>query len=230
MDFTNKVILITGASQGIGKLLAETLANYNGIVIGTYNKTKVKHNKIDYVKCDLSDESAIKKLINNIKKKYGQIDCLVNCAALCLDNDLYDKTKEEFMQVLEVNLVAPFLLTKYATLLMNKGVIINVSSTDGIDTYQTLSMDYASSKAGLNILTKTLANRLPNLKVCAIAPNWVDTETVLQMDSHYLQQELNRINQKELIKKEVVVIKIIEAMVNSDIVSGEIIKVVSNNE
>lgn len=230
MDFTGSIILVTGASRGIGKFLSNLLVSYGAKVIGVYNKTKIDNNDIDTFKCDISKEKDIKKLMNYIKQNYGKLDVVVNLAALCLDNDLYDKTKEEFMRVLEVNLVGTFLICKYASLLMNKGVIINVTSTDAVDTFSPLSMDYAASKAGLENLTKNLALRLPNLKICAISPNWVDTDTVLEMDPNYLESELKRVNQKELLKKEDVVIKIVEMIVSNDIVTGDIVRMVNNNE
>lgn len=230
MDFTNVVVLITGASKGIGYELASILNEYGATVIGVYNKTKIKDVLFDTFKCDISNELEIKKLMSYIKNKYGKLDVVVNGAALCLDNDLYDKSKKEFMKVLEVNLVGTFLICKYASEIMDKGVIVNISSTDAEDTYNPISMDYAASKAGLENLTKNLALRLPNLKICALAPSWVDTETVLNMDPAFLKSEMERTKQKELLKKENVVIKIIEIIVSSDIVSGDIIRMVSNNE
>lgn len=230
MDFTGRVILITGASKGIGECLADILSKYGANVIGVYNTTKIKDKRFDTYKCDISKEKDIKKLMHYIKDNYGKIDVLVNCAALSLDNDIYEKTKDEFMKVLEVNLVGTFLMCKYASLLMNNGVVINITSTNAEDTYNPISMDYDASKAGLENLTKNLALRFPNLKVCAISPNWVDTETILNMDKNYLENEMKRVGQKELISKEHVAIKIIETIVNTDIVSGDIIRVVSNNE
>ena len=184
MDFSNSVILVTGASRGIGLCLCNLLTEYGAKVIGIYNETKIKNVLFDAYKCDISSELEIKKLFKYIKNKYGTLNVLVNLAALCLDNDLYDKTKKEFMKVLEVNLVGTFLMCKEASLLMNKGVIVNMSSTDALDTFSTYSMDYAASKAGIENLTKNLALRLPNLKICALAPNWVNTETVLNMEEN----------------------------------------------
>lgn len=230
MDFTNTVVLITGASRGIGLTLAKLLTDYGAKVIGVYNNTKIKDNRIDTYKCDISNEKEIKRLFQYIKKSYGKIDIVVNCAATCLDSDLYDKTKKEFMRVLEVNLVGTFLMCKYASSLMTNGVIVNISSTDAYDTFSTYSMDYAASKAGLENLTKNLALRLPNLKICALAPNWVDTETVLSMDENYLKTEMERVGQKKLLTKEEVVIKIVEIIVNDDIISGDVIRMVNSNE
>ena len=188
MDYKDKIILVTGASSDIGNHLANTLASKNATVIGIYNKTKIDNSKFINYKCDITKEKYIKKLMKMIKNKYGYINILINGAALSLDNDMYSKTKKEFMKVLEVNLVGTFLMCKYASLLMDNGVIINIASTDGIDTYSVFSMDYSSSKAGIINLTKNLANRLNNIKVCGIAPNWVKTKSVLEMNKDYLEE------------------------------------------
>lgn len=230
MEFANLVVLITGASKGIGLCLAKILHEYGATVIGVYNNTKIKDELFDTYKCDLSSEIEIKNLIKYVKDKHEKIDIVVNCAALSLDDDLYDKTKEDFMKVLEVNLVGTFLMCKYASLEMERGVIINMSSTNASDTYNILSMDYDASKAGVENLTKNLAKRLPNLKICALAPNWVDTETVLSIDEEYLRSELKRVGQDKLLRKEEVAMKIIEIIINDDIRSGEIIRMGGFNE
>ncbi len=230
MDFAGLVVLITGASKGIGKCLANIFYEYGATVIGVYNNTKIEDVLYDTYKCDISNEEEIKMLFKYVKDKHEKIDVIVNCAALCLDNDIYDKTKEEFMRVLEVNLVGTFLMCKYASLEMERGVIINISSTDATDTFSTMSLDYAASKAGVENITKNLAQRLPNLKICALAPNWVNTETVLEMDPDYLENELRRIGQNKLLKKEEVAFKIIEMIINDDIRTGEIVRMGGFNE
>jgi len=231
MNFEDVVIVITGASSGIGKTLAEILSNYGAKVIGTFNKTKIKTGKFETYECNVSKEKDVEKLINYVGSKYHKIDVVVNCAALSKDNDIYDKSGKEFLEVLNVNLVGPFLMCKYASKLMDKGVIINVSSTDGIDTYNPLSMDYCASKAGLLNLTKNLALRFPKLKVCAIAPAWINTDAVLEMDPKFLKGEMNKHGQKELLRKEDVALKIIEMIINNDdYISGDIVRVDKNYE
>ena len=230
MDFAGLVVVITGASKGIGKCLANIMHEYGATVIGVYNNTKITNVLYDTFKCDISNEEEIKKLFDYVIKKHEKIDVLVNCAALCIDNDIFDKSKSEFMKVLEVNLVGTFMMCKYASLNMNKGVIINISSTDALDTFSTISMDYAASKAGIENITKNLAIRFPDLKICALAPNWVNTETVLEMNPNYLESELKRIGQSKLLKKEEVAVKIIEIIINDDIRSGEIIRMGGFNE
>jgi len=224
MDFAGLVILITGASKGIGLALANIMHEYGATVIGLYNNTKIEDVLFETYKCDLCNEEDIKNLIKYVKNKHEKIDVLVNCAALSIDDDIYEKTKEDFMKVLEVNLVGTFLMCKYVSLEMDRGVIINVSSTNAQDTYTPISMDYDASKAGVENLTKNLALRFSNLKICALAPNWVATESVLSMDKDYLESELKRVGQSKLLRKEEVALKIIEIIINDDIRSGEIIR------
>ena len=228
MDFSNKVILITGASSGIGRTLLQIMRQYKAKVIGIYNNTYIDED--DYYKCDIKKEKDIKNLFKIIKKKYHKIDVLVNLAAYYQDNDMYDKSKKEFMDVLEVNLVGTFLMCKYASSLMDFGVIVNMSSTDATDTFNPLSMDYCASKAGIENLTKTLAMRLKNIRVCALAPNYVNTESAMAMDPEFLKSELERIGQKELLRKEDVALKIIEIIINSDFVSGSVVRMDGKDE
>lgn len=224
MDFAGLVVLVTGASRGIGNCFSNIMHEYGATVIGVYNNTPIKDVLWDTYKCDLSREEDIKELIKYVKDKHEKIDCVINCAAIAIDDDLYEKSKEDFMKVLEVNLVGTFLMCKYASKEMERGVIVNISSTNATDTYNILSMDYDASKAGVENLTKNLAQRLPNLKICGLAPNWVATESVLAMDKEYLEAELKRVGQDKLLKKEEVVLKIIEIIINDDIRSGEIIR------
>lgn len=225
-----KIVLVTGASKGIGVTLCKFLIEKNYKVIGVYNNTIIDNELIDSYKCDISDEKQIQDLFKYIKNKYNKIDILINCAAISLDSNFYEKTKEEFMKVLEVNLVGTFLMCKYASLIMNEGVIVNVTSTNGDNTYTELSIDYDASKAGLNNMTKSLSMILSNIKVCALMPNWVDTDTTLSIDNDYLKKEMKRIGQTKLIKKESVAKKIIEIIENDSIKSGSIIRMEDGNE
>lgn len=229
--------LITGASIGIGASLAIKLAKNGYNLFLTYysnqelcqelqkeiqEKYKVK---CFIQKCDLKEEEDIQKVFDNVKEKFGKLDILVNNASTSNDNLFMDKTKKEFMEVLEVNLLGTFLTSKYLIPLMEKGVIINMASTDGIDTYSIYNVDYAVSKAGIIQLTKSMALIFKDLKVLAIAPNWVDTESTKEMNQDYLGEELKRIGQKKLISIEKVVDVIYDTITNQNIRSGEVIKI-----
>ena len=230
--------VITGASIGIGHDLAIKLASMNYNLLLTYNSNYLLCKKLQdeivskyqvkciIKKCDLRNEEDITKVINDCKNNLGNIDILVNNASYSCDNLIDDKTKDEFMDVLNVNLVGTFLMCKYAKDYMNNNsIIINMSSTDGIDTYSIYNIDYSVSKAGIIQLTKCLSLILDNIRVVSIAPNWVDTESTREMDSNYLESELKRIGQKKLITKEEVINKIIHIIVDKNIKSGSIIRI-----
>ena len=228
-----RVALITGCSKGIGKELALELARDGFDIIGTYNTSKKEiellKDKIDligvnfdYYKLDLTKDDEIDNFLDIINTKYSKIDLLINNAALSIDNEFEFKTKKEFMNVLEVNLVGPFVLVQGLIKLLDGGIIINISSTDGINTYTKLNIDYSASKAGLINLTQSLSLTLNNTKVYAICPNWVDTESIREMNQDYLKEEMKRIGQYCLIDPKDVSNKVLE-IIYSDIKSGSII-------
>lgn len=208
-----KIAIITGASSKIGMCIAEQLAKKNYELILTYNSNKELTEKLKkellskynvdslLVKVDLRKEEEIKELVEHSINKYGRIDILINNAAIEHDNIFENKTKEEFMDVLNVNLIAPFLLSKYVSkyMLKNKyGKIINIASTNGIDTYYPESLDYDASKAGLISLTHNLAVALaPYVTVNAIAPGWTNTD----MTHNLNEEQRNKINEKILLKR-----------------------------
>ena len=229
MDLSNAVIIVTGASKGLGYTLANILNSLGTKVIGTFNQTVIDANFETY-KCDISKEEDVKNLFFNVSKKYQKIDGVVNCAALCMDNEYYNKSFNEFIKVVSVTLGGTFLIDKYACLNMQRGTIINISSTDANDTFSDLSMDYAAAKAGVENLTKNFAKKMPNLKICAIAPAWIDTDTVLNMEPHYLQEQMEKNNQKELLHKENVAYKIIDILKSDNYQSGDIVRMENNNE
>ncbi len=235
-DIMKKIALITGVSKGLGSVLAYELSRLGYDIIGTYNtdyegvmKLKEKiFTEFEYYKLNLNDTNSTNKFISTIKNKYDHIDLFINNAALSLDNSFLDKTKDEFMKVLEANLVGPFLLIQGLCSIIN-GVVINIASTDGINTYSEYNIDYSASKAGLINLTKSLSLVLKDIRIYAICPNWMNTETIRSMNQNYLKDEMNRIGQKELIEPKVIFNKVIE-LVNSNKESGSIIVVEDNYE
>ena len=228
-----KVAVVTGCAKGIGKEIALDLAREGYSIIGTYNtsfnKIQDLEKKIEsigvgveFYKLDLLNEEEIKNFYNHVKTKYKKIDLLVNNAALSMDNSFKLKSSKEFCDVLFVNLVAPFLLIQKFSSILGGGIIINIASTDGINTYSKLNMDYSASKAGLINLTRSLSLELENIKVYAICPNWVLTETIMEMDQDYLNQELLRIGQTKLILPNEVSSKVID-LIYSNLKSGSVI-------
>jgi 3-oxoacyl-[acyl-carrier protein] reductase len=209
MNFDGKVALVTGSSRGIGKsTIIELAKNKCNVVINYVNSEKEANDLKKYVienynvkalviKADVSKEEEVKNMFSKIIEEFGHLDIVVNNAGIALDNDFYDKTVEEFKRVLEVNLLGTYLVSKYAGDIMtnNKyGKIVNISSTNGIDTPYPSSIDYDASKAGIISLTHNLAIQFaPYVNVNCVAPGWVNTETCKDLEETFKNEELIKI-------------------------------------
>lgn len=199
------VVLVTGSSKGIGRETIIKYAKEGYDVVINYNNSKeeallleeeVKKMgvKVLSIKADISNEEEVINMINIIKEEFNALDVLINNAGISIDTTFEDKTFENFRRILDVNLIGTFLVSKYASKIMNKGVIINVSSTNGIDTVYPESLDYDASKAGVISLTHNLAKQFaPNIRVNAICPGWVKTEMNKELDDEFINNELSKI-------------------------------------
>lgn len=216
-------VLIIGGSSDIGIELSKLfiLKGYN--VVSTYNSHEFKLDGVDTIKCDIRKEEDIESTIKYCIDKYEKVDILINMASISMDNYFLDKSKEEFMRVLEVNLVGTFLCNKIYSKYIDDGIIVNIGSTDGIDTYNEYDMDYAASKAGIINITKSIS-RCTNNKVLCICPNWIDSNTTKDMDNNYLINELKRIGQSRLISINEVINSIFN-IINMDNKSGTIYRI-----
>ena len=185
----NKVVLITGASKGIGAACAQIFASNGYDVIINYNTSMQQANTLKEeirkkynvkclaYKCDVSNEKEVINFLENVKKDFSKIDVLINNAGIAMDNFLDKKTVEEFKQVINTNLVGTFIITKYFSKIMDEGSIINISSTNAIDSYYPESIDYDASKAGIISLTHNYAKAFaPKIRVNALCPGWVNTK------------------------------------------------------
>ena len=208
-----KTILVTGSAQGLGANIIEKFAKNGYNVIITYksskNKAIILEDKIRKynlnvisVKCDITKISDIRNLIKVVKSRFNNIEVLVNNASLSLDSSFENKSKEEFMTVLETNIYGTFLITRELIKKYKVEKVINISSTDSIDTYSDLNIDYSLSKCGINFMTKFFSNKYKDIKFYNILPNWINTETIQNMNSEYLESELRRVNQNKLIEPE----------------------------
>lgn len=204
-----KTVLITGASRGLGASIAKTFAKNGDNIIINYNKSfdsanllkKELENKYDskvlLVRADISLENEVKNMFDAIKKEFNNIDILINNAGVAIDSSLEEKSTEEFMKVISVNLLGTFLVTKYAINLMQTGSIINISSTNGIDTGYIESVDYDSSKAGVIALTHDFAKYLaPQIRVNCIAPGWINTDMNNDLFIDFKKNQLKKIGLK----------------------------------
>ncbi len=205
-----KTALITGASSEVGMAISNILARNNINIIIHYNSNynsaleleKNIKEKYDVetliIKADLTKEEDINKLIEKSLNKFKKIDILINNAALDKPNLFEEKNSTDFKEILNVNLIAPFLLSQKIGQIMTQnkyGKIINITSTNGIDTYYPMCLDYDASKAGLISLTHNLALEFkPYVNVNAIAPGWIKTKKDTEnLDKDYIKSEEEKI-------------------------------------
>ena len=206
----NKVVLITGGAQGIGKAIALELGKQGYDIVINYLSSKkeaeILKDKIikDYgvrciaIQCDVSKENEVDKMISTIEAKLGGVDILINNAAIDLSNLFHLKTAEEFRKTLDVNVVGAFNCSKrvYRHMIDQEyGRIINISSTNGINTYYPMCIDYDASKAALISMTHNLAFEFaPYVNVNCIAPGFIGTENELDgYDEEFLKEETEKI-------------------------------------
>ena len=236
-----KTAVITGGTKGLGKAIAKVFALHNYNLVLTYLQDDEKalqtkkefeqfNKEIMIIKSDVSNEQEVIKLLDNIKFKFESIDVLINNAGIAIDTTLEDKTVDNFKRILDTNLIGPFLTSKYIGQFMfdqGYGKIINISSTNAIDTYYKEGLDYDASKAGLNSLTLNFANiYAPVINVNAIACGWINTEMNKDMDQEFKDKEesktlLNRFAEPEEIANVVYFLTTKEA----SYINGSIIRV-----
>ena len=149
------------------------------------------------IKCDVSKEDEVEAMFNQIEETFGGLDILVNNASVCRDSLLLDKNIKEFKRVLDVNLIGTYLCSKYAAKMMlavKKGKIINISSTNALDTYYPESCDYDASKAGVISLTHNMAREFaPFITVNCICPGWVKTQMNKDLSLEQINEEKKNI-------------------------------------
>lgn len=203
------VALVTGSNRGIGASCIEEFAKQGVTVIINYchheqeakelEKRIQETYKVDVmtIKCDISKEEEVENMVNEVVDKYGGIDILVNNASVCRDSLLMDKNMKEFKRILDVNLIGTYLCSKYVGKVMleaKKGKIINIASTNAIDTYYPESCDYDASKAGVISLTHNFAREFaPFINVNCICPGWVKTSMSKGLSIEQLKEEKKKI-------------------------------------
>lgn len=208
-EFMNKVVIITGGTRGIGRESAIKFASNNYDIALNYLKSdnlarelkdyleSTYNVKVLLIKGDISKEDMVINMVDKVINTFNRIDVLVNNAGIAIDSTIDDKSILDFKKVIDTNLIGTYLMSKYVSkyMLNNKcGSIINVSSTNGIDTYYPYSIDYDASKAGVISLTHNFSKLLsPFINVNCVAPGWVDTDMNRELDSNQIEEEESKI-------------------------------------
>jgi len=183
-----KVVIITGASKGIGRAIAENLSDY-AVVLASRNETailnlasgiKKQGGEAFPVRCDVTIESNVQMCIDKTIDKYGHIDVLVNNAGMGIFKRVDEFTSEEFLEVQKVNMLGTFLFTKYVTphlITQKKGQIINIASVAGLNGFKT-GTAYAASKFAMVGFTESLREDLKEfgIAVTSLCPGSVLTD------------------------------------------------------
>lgn len=204
-----KVVLITGGAGGIGSAIALELAKEGYDIAINYLHSEGRALELEKiiegygvncmtVKADVSKEEEVEEMIRKIDEKLGGVDILVNNAAIDEPDLFYRKDAEQFRRILDVNVVGAYNCARAVYPHMKEkeyGRIINISSTNGINTYYPMCFDYDASKAALNSLTHDLAVQFaPYVHVNAVAPGFIGTEKELDgYDEAFLKQETEKI-------------------------------------
>ncbi len=235
----NKVIIVTGASKGIGKEISKELAKKENTIIANYNKSEKeikelqqeleKQNiKIDIYKADVSKREEAANLVKYTIQKYGKIDVLINNAGISQIKEFTQITDEDWNNMINTNLNSVFYMSQEACHNMihnKKGCIINISSIWGI-TGASCEVHYSVSKAGVDALTKALAKELgpSNIRVNSIAPGIINTE----MNAHLSEEEKQNIEEEiplEKIGKAIDIERCVEWLIKDEYTTGQVISI-----
>ena len=187
MNFQNKVVVITGAAQGIGRCIRQEFEKAGAIVC----VIDIRNN--DYFQGDLSDQTTLEQFATQVIKDYGHVDYLINNAAP-LSKGIDSASYEDFTHALAVGVTAPFYLTKLFMPYFQKGAcIINISSSrDRMSMPQTET--YTAAKGGISALTHALAVSLAGkVRVNSISPGWIDTDYQMYEGPDAIQQPAGRV-------------------------------------
>jgi 3-oxoacyl-[acyl-carrier protein] reductase len=207
-DSKRKIALVTGASRGIGRSIATSLAKHGAFVIINFSSSPDAANETlaairevggdgELMQFPVQDSAAVDKAFDEIKTKHGQLDILVNNAGISRDGLLLRMKDEDWTQTLAVNLQGAFFCGRAAAKLMLKsrwGRIINISSVVG-EMGNAGQVPYVASKAGLIGMTKAMAKELAsrNITVNAVAPGFIETDMTAALDEKVRAEHMKAI-------------------------------------
>lgn len=228
-----KVVLVTGASRGIGRAIAIELSKNNCIVIANYNKSEEaartlqnENDNIDIYKADVSKRDEVKEMVGYILKQYGKLDVLVNNAGIDQEKMFQDITDEDWEKIIKVNLYSVFCTIQEVlkSMLLNKsGCIINISSIYGINGGSCASA-YSATKAAIDGLTKSLAKEIgpSNIRINSVAPGCINTD----MNSYLTKEEWEEIKKEtplQRIGEGIDIARCVKWLIEDEFTTGQVI-------
>lgn len=235
----DKVVIVTGASKGIGREIAKELAKNGYQVIANYNKSEnqalelkkeleTEKINIDIFKADVSKRNEAQELVRYTINKYGKIDILINNAGISQFREFTQITDEDWNNMINTNLNSAFYMTQEVCKNMihnKKGCIINISSIWGI-VGASCETHYSVSKAGIDAMTKSLAKELgpSNIRINSIAPGIIDTD----MNKNLNKEEINSIKEEiplEKIGKTKDIERCVEWLIEDEYTTGQVISI-----
>lgn len=230
-----KIVLVTGASRGIGREIAKELAQKGYKVIANYNKSREEAEKlqqenenIEIYKADVSKREEVTKMVQDVIKKYGKIDILINNAGISQEKLFTDVTDEDWNTMINNNLYSVFCVTQEVLPNMisrKQGCIINISSIWGM-VGASCETIYSVAKAGIDGMTKSLAKELgpSNIRVNSIAPGCIDTD----MNKNLTEQEIQDLEQEiplSKIGKTIDIAKCVNWLIEDEYTTGQVISI-----
>jgi NAD(P)-dependent dehydrogenase (short-subunit alcohol dehydrogenase family) len=198
MSLQKKVAIVTGGGQGIGKAIAKRFLEEGLKVVlaeideeaGKETESEFKSlGSIEFIQTDVSDENSVKKLIGKTKNDFGDIDVLVNNAAIANpeNSPVTELSLESWNKTISINLTGTFICTKHSVPLLRKakGTIINIASTRALMSEPNTEA-YSAAKGGILALTHALAISLgPDIRVNCISPGWIDVSEWKKQTKRY---------------------------------------------
>jgi len=232
----SKNLLITGAATRVGKAIALHFAEKGWNIALHYFRSSLeakklkksieqKWVKVALIKADLKNPKKTEKIIPLARKKLGTIDCLINNAALFEKDDINNFTTKSWNDHLNINLLAPSILTKHFVKQASKKTVSNIINIidQRIFNLTPFFMSYTISKSGLQTLTKTMAMRLgPNIKVNGVAPG-PTIKSKRQTDAHFRNQARSTLLKKSVRPQDIC--DTVEFLINNNSITGQIIAV-----
>ncbi|MER9370668.1 SDR family oxidoreductase [Mesorhizobium sp. M0518] len=203
-----KVAIVTGGNQGIGRAIADRLADEDAmVVVGDLhdNRSSVPGSVqgLTFMSLDVTKEVSIRTFVDEVLEKFGRVDVLVNNAGKVIHKSLDEQTADDWDGLMAVNLRGPFLMAKYVAPEMRRigsGAIVNIGSVEGyiVNPWHTA---YAATKAGVHGLTLGLAVDLgpDGIRCNTVCPGWIDTElnrayVEMHAGRSFVEQELSQLH------------------------------------